>query len=110
MNLQYSLNVNHDSGISEASSPVSLYASYMSDPFDSPFSKNSGCDTPVFSQASANQTKVDKAEDRVKNAKTRTKSKKAYTCKYCQKVFSRPSALQTHAYTHTAEKPFQCLR
>lgn len=38
------------------------------------------------------------------------KPKKSYACQYCQKVFNRPSALQTHTYTHTAEKPFQCLR
>lgn len=38
------------------------------------------------------------------------KPKKVFACTYCQKVFNRPSALQTHTYTHTAEKPFQCLR
>lgn len=36
--------------------------------------------------------------------------KKQYQCPKCHKNFSRPSALQTHSYTHTAEKPFQCLR
>lgn len=36
--------------------------------------------------------------------------KKQYQCTQCLKNFSRPSALQTHSYTHTAEKPFQCLR
>jgi uncharacterized Zn-finger protein len=36
--------------------------------------------------------------------------KKQYQCPLCHKNFSRPSALQTHSYTHTAEKPFQCLR
>ncbi|KAF1803741.1 hypothetical protein FB192DRAFT_1254732, partial [Mucor lusitanicus] len=33
---------------------------------------------------------------------------KQYQCPQCLKSFSRPSALQTHSYTHTAEKPFQC--
>ncbi|KAI8065347.1 uncharacterized protein B0P05DRAFT_553963 [Gilbertella persicaria] len=35
--------------------------------------------------------------------------KKRYQCKECHKSFSRPSQLQTHTYTHTSEKPFQCL-
>ncbi|KAI8969240.1 hypothetical protein BDF20DRAFT_790721, partial [Mycotypha africana] len=33
---------------------------------------------------------------------------KQYQCPECLKIFSRPSALQTHSYTHTAEKPFKC--
>ncbi|KAI7892539.1 uncharacterized protein EV154DRAFT_390216, partial [Mucor mucedo] len=35
---------------------------------------------------------------------------KQYQCTHCLKNFSRPSALQTHTYTHTAEKPFQCTK
>ncbi|KAI8876682.1 hypothetical protein K501DRAFT_148194, partial [Backusella circina FSU 941] len=33
---------------------------------------------------------------------------KRYQCTECEKGFSRPSALQTHMYTHTKEKPFKC--
>ncbi|ODV58273.1 uncharacterized protein ASCRUDRAFT_19996, partial [Ascoidea rubescens DSM 1968] len=29
-------------------------------------------------------------------------------CPRCQKQFKRPSSLQTHLYSHTGEKPFQC--
>ncbi|KAI9347065.1 hypothetical protein BD770DRAFT_370023, partial [Pilaira anomala] len=36
--------------------------------------------------------------------------KKQYQCLDCLKWFSRPSALQTHSYTHTSEKPFQCTK
>lgn len=36
--------------------------------------------------------------------------KKQYQCPDCLKWFSRPSALQTHSYTHTSEKPFQCTK
>lgn len=39
-----------------------------------------------------------------------TPPKKQYQCAQCLKFFSRPSALQTHSYTHTAEKPFQCSK
>ncbi|CAO3617025.1 unnamed protein product [Cunninghamella blakesleeana] len=31
-----------------------------------------------------------------------------YICHICQKGFNRPSALQTHSYIHTGEKPYQC--
>ncbi|CAO3642088.1 unnamed protein product [Mucor fragilis] len=37
-----------------------------------------------------------------------SKPKKQYECLQCLKSFTRPSALQTHSYTHTTEKPFQC--
>ncbi|KAG1143584.1 hypothetical protein G6F37_002040 [Rhizopus arrhizus] len=35
-------------------------------------------------------------------------SGKLYYCSECSKTFSRPSALQTHSYTHTGEKPHAC--
>ena len=37
-------------------------------------------------------------------------NKKQYPCGKCSKIFNRPSALTTHSYTHTGEKPFQCQR
>lgn len=43
-------------------------------------------------------------------ATTTPKAKKMYPCSRCPKAFNRPSALETHSYTHTAEKPFQCHR
>lgn len=39
-----------------------------------------------------------------------TQIKKIYPCSQCTKHFNRPSALETHSYTHSLEKPFQCLR
>ncbi|KAI7882366.1 hypothetical protein K492DRAFT_206238 [Lichtheimia hyalospora FSU 10163] len=35
-------------------------------------------------------------------------SKKRHQCSVCQKKFGRPSALLTHMYTHTGERPFKC--
>lgn len=33
---------------------------------------------------------------------------KRYECKECSKNFTRPSALKTHVYTHTGERPHGC--
>ncbi|KAG2230093.1 hypothetical protein INT48_004355 [Thamnidium elegans] len=33
---------------------------------------------------------------------------KRYDCKQCPKNFTRPSALKTHVYTHTGERPHGC--
>ncbi|KAI7861517.1 hypothetical protein BDF14DRAFT_1868383 [Spinellus fusiger] len=38
----------------------------------------------------------------------RQKTAVLYQCSVCKKYFNRPSALQTHSYTHTGEKPFAC--
>ncbi|KAI9271699.1 hypothetical protein BDA99DRAFT_433599, partial [Phascolomyces articulosus] len=37
-----------------------------------------------------------------------SQKKRKYQCRMCNKAFSRPSALRTHGFTHTGEKPFQC--
>ncbi|KAK4510190.1 killer toxin resistant protein [Mucor velutinosus] len=33
---------------------------------------------------------------------------KRYSCRICNKRFTRPSSLTTHIYSHTGEKPFKC--
>jgi len=42
------------------------------------------------------------------NSKVSSSAQKKHKCKVCDKRFTRPSSLQTHMYSHTGEKPFQC--
>lgn len=42
------------------------------------------------------------------SSKVSNSSQKKHKCKVCDKRFTRPSSLQTHMYSHTGEKPFQC--
>lgn len=42
------------------------------------------------------------------NSKVASSTQKKHRCKICDKRFTRPSSLQTHMYSHTGEKPYQC--
>jgi len=42
------------------------------------------------------------------SSKVASSTQKKHKCKVCDKRFTRPSSLQTHMYSHTGEKPFQC--
>lgn len=49
-----------------------------------------------------------KLTDDNKNTGSPSATVKRHFCCYCGKGFVRPSALQTHVYSHTGEKPFVC--
>lgn len=42
------------------------------------------------------------------NSKVSSSAQKRHVCKVCDKRFTRPSSLQTHMYSHTGEKPYEC--
>lgn len=63
-----------------------------------------------LSSSQSDAPKVAEANMSRPSNKVPVKSSKSYPCTYCFKCFNRPSALKTHMYTHTDEKPFQCLR
>ncbi|KAL7271251.1 hypothetical protein RUND412_006003 [Rhizina undulata] len=42
------------------------------------------------------------------SSKISPSTQKKHKCRICDKRFTRPSSLQTHTYSHTGEKPFQC--
>ncbi|KAJ3455056.1 hypothetical protein MRS44_013656 [Fusarium solani] len=42
------------------------------------------------------------------SSKVSSRTQKKHKCKVCDKLFTRPSSLQTHMYSHTGEKPFAC--
>ncbi|KAK7205847.1 hypothetical protein BZA70DRAFT_237273 [Myxozyma melibiosi] len=42
------------------------------------------------------------------SSRTSAGSQKKHKCPVCNKRFTRPSSLQTHIFSHTGEKPFQC--
>jgi uncharacterized Zn-finger protein len=67
------------------------------------------CSSPVYNSSNAPPTPEPEA-DELKARQVKPTPKKQYQCTQCLKNFSRPSALQTHSYTHTAEKPFQCQK
>ncbi|WAO97110.1 Hypothetical protein NCS54_01481900 [Fusarium falciforme] len=41
-------------------------------------------------------------------SKVSSRPQKKHKCKVCDKLFTRPSSLQTHVYSHTGERPFAC--
>ncbi|CEG79404.1 Putative Zinc finger protein C25B8.19c [Rhizopus microsporus] len=68
--------------------------------------------SPHFSVASSpsSSTSASVNSDLINRKDSKRNNKKQYPCDKCSKVFNRPSALTTHSYTHTGEKPFQCQR
>ncbi|KAI9252649.1 hypothetical protein BY458DRAFT_522626 [Sporodiniella umbellata] len=70
-------------------------------------SKYSACSSACTSPSSASFSSWPSSVSENKGDKH---SKPHYKCKTCSKLFSRPSALKTHTYIHTGEKPYQCNR
>ncbi|CEI96883.1 Putative Zinc finger protein C25B8.19c [Rhizopus microsporus] len=73
-------------------------------------SRSDNCNSSLsFSVASSPSLSTSASVNSDLNRKdSRRNNKKQYPCDKCSKIFNRPSALTTHSYTHTGEKPFQC--
>lgn len=68
----------------------------------------SGGDYPVFGGASQRQHDThQELYPSTHNIYSHHNSER-YVCPVCNKVFSRPSSLKIHLYSHTGEKPFSC--
>lgn len=99
-------------------SPTSCSLGYSSSTKSEPYNPSSGYNSPSSSSSSVSNgsslpsTPEPEIKSTIKtpSAANNKPPKKQYQCTQCLKNFSRPSALQTHSYTHTFEKPFQCRR
>ncbi|KAG1196286.1 hypothetical protein G6F70_007565 [Rhizopus microsporus] len=77
----------------------------ITQPFHSDYYNSS----PHFSASSSPSLSTSASVNSDLNRKdSKRNNKKQYPCGKCSKIFNRPSALTTHSYTHTGEKPFQC--
>ncbi|CEP10420.1 hypothetical protein [Parasitella parasitica] len=89
--------------------PLSPYNSNFNDLGS--VSPSSTCSSSSIPSLSTPEPEFDEQKTRnniIQHLVSKPKPKKQYQCTQCLKSFTRPSALQTHSYTHTAEKPFQC--
>ncbi|KAI8647927.1 hypothetical protein BD408DRAFT_334222 [Parasitella parasitica] len=59
-------------------------------------------------RSSANTSRSSSPQQDTIHSRSTSPVTKRYSCRICNKRFTRPSSLTTHTYSHTGEKPFKC--
>ncbi|KAI7900202.1 uncharacterized protein BX663DRAFT_554371 [Cokeromyces recurvatus] len=63
----------------------------------------------LMHQVSDSKSKLNHSTSTYKAKLITPKQHNKYICSYCTKGFSRPSSLRIHIYSHTGERPFECI-
>jgi hypothetical protein len=73
----------------------------------SPVPSSTGA-TYNYSQVSSSATQLPSQSSAPRVSRPRSKPERKHACPECGRLFLRPSALRSHSYLHTGERPYPC--